>query len=109
MLILYLAFEKLSVFVPGSSTNLSTINSMKSNKHSVESFDANSSAKLLEQISLLKSENLKLMNEVIEGQKTIQTLLKHTLEENKTQMQLLNNSHEQLNLLGEARCRGDTG
>lgn len=93
----------------GSSTNLSTLNSLKSNKNSVESYEANSSAKLrLDQISLLKAENLKLMNEVIESQKTIQSLLKQTLDEQKVQIQLLTNTLEQMNLM-DLRSRRDTG
>lgn len=88
----------------GSSTNLST-------KNSVESYgDVTPSAKMhLDQIASLKSENLKLMNEVIESQQTIHSLLQQVLDENKIQIQYLNNTLEQINVVGELRHRRDTG
>lgn len=88
----------------GSSTNIST-------KNSVDSYgEVTPSVKLhLDQISILKSENFKLMNEVIESQKTIHGLLKQVLEENKNQIQFLNNTLEQINSVEMLRHRRDTG
>ncbi|KAK6633749.1 hypothetical protein RUM44_004356 [Polyplax serrata] len=88
----------------GSSTNLST-------KNSVESYgDVTPSVKLYsDQIASLKTENLKLMSEVMESQQTIQTLLKQVLDEQKCQIQFLNNTLEQMSLISELRPRRDTG
>lgn len=72
--------------------------------------DVTPSVKLYsDQIASLKTENLKLMSEVMESQQTIQTLLKQVLDEQKCQIQFLNNTLEQMSLISELRPRRDTG
>ncbi|KAL0280973.1 UNVERIFIED_CONTAM: hypothetical protein PYX00_002114 [Menopon gallinae] len=92
-----------------SSTNLSTLNSVKSNKNSLASLHSSASVKLLlDQISALKSENLRLMNEVIESQRSMQILLKQVLDEQRSQSQLLQGSLDHMHIIGDISSRRDT-
>lgn len=96
--------------ISDSSTNLSTVNSVKSNKNSLESLHSSASVKLLfEQITTLKSENLRLMNEVIESQRSLQTLLKQILDEQRNQMQLLQGSLDHLHIMSDVSRRDTSG
>lgn len=58
-----------------STSGVSTVNSTKL-KHSLSKDLTEESGKLMEQVKILKRENTKLLNELVESQKTYQSLLK---------------------------------
>lgn len=82
----------------GDGTSVSsTVNSVKSHKTGVDSYT--SSIKLRNEfrdhLTVLKIENNRLLQDLIEGQKTYQTLLKQALEEQKIQITMLKQMMEQ--------------
>jgi len=72
----------------GSSSGMSTINSVKSHK-TMDSFPTPKFRnECLEQISNLRAENQRLMKKLVESEKAHQDLLKHIIEERTNQMLL---------------------
>lgn len=69
-------------------SGLSTVNSIKSQKTS-DSLETKYWREYRDQISNLKSENLKLMQELVDNQKSYQTLLQQALEYQRTQITVL--------------------
>ncbi|XP_008558932.1 mitogen-activated protein kinase kinase kinase 15 isoform X3 [Microplitis demolitor] len=73
----------------GSTSAMSTVNSLKSHK-TVDSVDNNKYwREYHEQMSHLKSENVKLIQELLESQKIYHSLLQNALEEQRAQIGLL--------------------
>ncbi|XP_046393431.1 mitogen-activated protein kinase kinase kinase 15 isoform X2 [Ischnura elegans] len=102
----------------------STVNSVKSNKavDGIRGILGGRASKFLlevqEQVEQLKAENNRLLQELVEGQKACQEVLKNSLEEQRLNVALLNQAVQQLSLLwssvngawGEGRrSRQDTG
>ncbi|XP_067008256.1 mitogen-activated protein kinase kinase kinase 15 [Anabrus simplex] len=91
----------------GSTSGMSTVNSIKSQK-TVDSFpNSKFYMEYREQMGMLRGENMRLLQELLEAQKTYQALLKQGLEEHKLQMQVVAQMMQQLQLMG--RPRHDTG
>lgn len=72
----------------GSTTNLSTVNSLKSGKTSEQSFVTTEKLHR-DQLSFIRGENSRLLSELIEDKRTINQLLKQALEDSRSHMQLL--------------------
>ncbi|XP_023231732.1 mitogen-activated protein kinase kinase kinase 5-like [Centruroides sculpturatus] len=73
----------------GSTSGVSsTINSVRS-QHGAQAFNCSRYIQLQQQLSILEEENMKLMQELVESQVAYQDLLKHTLNDKKNQMMLL--------------------
>ncbi|XP_067125042.1 mitogen-activated protein kinase kinase kinase 15 isoform X2 [Centruroides vittatus] len=73
----------------GSTSGVSsTINSVRS-QHGAQAFNCSRYVQLQQQLSILEEENMKLMQELVESQVAYQDLLKHTLNDKKNQMMLL--------------------
>ena len=80
----------------GSTSGVSTVNSMKSQK-TVDSIDNKYWREYRDQMGTLKVENMKLLQELIESQKTYQSLLHQALEEQKNQLGFLTQLCETIN------------
>ncbi|XP_033608100.1 mitogen-activated protein kinase kinase kinase 15 isoform X1 [Cryptotermes secundus] len=94
-----------------SKSGVSTVNSNKSQK-TVDSFPSSAKFQLeyREQMGILKAENMRLLQELLDSQRTYQALLKQGLEEHKLQIQVLSQMMQQLNLVtGGSKSRTDTG
>ncbi|XP_069698242.1 mitogen-activated protein kinase kinase kinase 15 isoform X5 [Periplaneta americana] len=94
-----------------SKSAVSTVNSNKSQK-TVDSFTGSTKFRMeyREQMGILKAENMRLLQELLESQRTYQALLKQGLEEHKLQVQVLTQMMQQLNLVaGGMKSRTDTG
>ncbi|XP_049834926.1 mitogen-activated protein kinase kinase kinase 15 isoform X2 [Schistocerca gregaria] len=97
----------------GSSTSgMSTVNSVKSQK-TVDSLSNSAKFRLeyREQLGVLRSENLRLLQELVDSQKSYQTLLRQALEDHRLQLALLSQTVQQLNLVSSCTCQShaDTG
>lgn len=94
-----------------SKSGVSTVNSNKSQK-TVDSFPSSVKFRLeyREQMGILKAENMRLLQELLESQRTYQALLKQGLEEHKLQTQVLAQMMQQLNLVaGGMKSRTESG
>ncbi|XP_012283349.1 mitogen-activated protein kinase kinase kinase 15 isoform X2 [Orussus abietinus] len=69
----------------GSTSGVSTVNSVKSQK-TVDSIDNKYWREYHDQMGALKAENMKLLQELLESQKSYQTLLQQALEEQRAQV-----------------------
>ncbi|XP_039277638.1 mitogen-activated protein kinase kinase kinase 15 isoform X1 [Nilaparvata lugens] len=89
------------VEVGGTASVLSTVNSLKSHKTSIDSFA--SSLKMRheyrDQLLSLRVENNRLLQELVDGHTMYQTLLKHAVEDNKSQLTLLKQLVEQMSFI----------
>ncbi|GLH08065.1 Serine/threonine-protein kinase Tao [Gryllus bimaculatus] len=92
-----------------SASGMSTVNSIKSQK-TVDSFtNTKFHVEYREQMAILRAENMRLLQELLESQRTFQVLLKQGLEEHKLQMDVLNQMIQQVNLLTSSRSRNESG
>ncbi|XP_029160402.1 LOW QUALITY PROTEIN: mitogen-activated protein kinase kinase kinase 15 [Nylanderia fulva] len=80
----------------GSTSGVSTVNSVKSQK-TADSIDNKYWKEYRDQMGALKMENMKLLQELIESQKTYQTLLQQALEEQRLQVNTLTHLCENIN------------
>lgn len=80
----------------GSTSGVSTVNSVKSQK-TADSIDNKYWKEYRDQMGVLKMENMKLLQELIESQKTYQTLLQQALEEQRAQVNTLTHLCENIN------------
>lgn len=81
----------------GSTSGVSTVNSVKSQK-TADSIDNNKYWKeYRDQMGALKMENMRLLQELIESQKSYQTLLQQALEEQRAQVNTLTHLCENIN------------
>ncbi|XP_020288969.1 mitogen-activated protein kinase kinase kinase 15 isoform X1 [Pseudomyrmex gracilis] len=81
----------------GSTSGVSTVNSVKSQK-TADSIDNNKYWKeYRDQMGALKMENMKLLQELVESQKSYQTLLQQALEEQRAQVDILTHLCENIN------------
>ncbi|XP_072745600.1 mitogen-activated protein kinase kinase kinase 15 isoform X2 [Anoplolepis gracilipes] len=81
----------------GSTSGVSTVNSVKSQK-TADSIDNNKYWKeYRDQMGALKMENMKLLQELIESHKAYQTLLQQALEEQRVQVNTLTHLCENIN------------
>lgn len=80
----------------GSTSGVSTINSVKSQK-TADSIDNKYWKEYRDQMGALKMENMKLLQELIESQKLYQTLLQQVLEEQRAQVNTLTHLCESIN------------
>uniref|UniRef100_A0A1B6D1S4 mitogen-activated protein kinase kinase kinase n=2 Tax=Clastoptera arizonana TaxID=38151 RepID=A0A1B6D1S4_9HEMI len=85
----------------------STINSVKSHKTSVDSFTSSIKAKndFRDQICLLKAENTKLLQELLDSQRMYQSLLKQALDDQKVHITLLKQTMDQMMFI--SNCTSD--
>ncbi|CAG7835452.1 unnamed protein product [Allacma fusca] len=84
----------------GSTSGVSTVNSIKS--HKVLDFSTSKiHSEYHEQLESYRMENERLLNELVESQKSYQILLKSSLEEQKLQLQLLTQTTQQMRLFGQ--------
>lgn len=81
----------------GSTSGVSTVNSVKSQKTTDSVLNNKYWQEYHDQMSCIKVENMKLLHELIESQKTYQSLLCHALEEQKSQLGLLTEVCENIN------------
>ncbi|XP_025267918.1 mitogen-activated protein kinase kinase kinase 15 isoform X4 [Camponotus floridanus] len=88
----------------GSTSGVSTVNSVKSQK-TADSIDNKYWKEYRDQMGALKMENMKLLQELIESQKTYQTLLQQALEEQRAQINTLTHLCENIN----RRTRQESG
>lgn len=88
----------------GSTSGVSTVNSVKSQK-TADSIDNKYWKEYRDQMGALKIENMKLLQELIESQKTYQTLLQQALEEQRAQINTLTHLCENIN----RRTRQESG
>ncbi|GAB1865602.1 mitogen-activated protein kinase kinase kinase [Camponotus japonicus] len=88
----------------GSTSGVSTVNSVKSQK-TADSIDNKYWKEYRDQMGALKIENMKLLQELIESQKTYQTLLQQALEEQRAQINTLTHLCENFN----RRTRQESG
>jgi len=88
----------------GSTSGVSTVNSVKSQK-TADSIDNKYWKEYRDQMGALKMENMKLLQELIESQKTYQTLLQQALEEQRAQINTLTHLCENFN----RRTRQESG
>ncbi|XP_065351801.1 mitogen-activated protein kinase kinase kinase 15 isoform X2 [Cloeon dipterum] len=73
----------------GSTSGMSTINSVKSHK-TLDSFPTPKfRSECLEQISTLRAENQRLLKKLVESEKCYQELIKHIIDERTNQTQML--------------------
>ncbi|XP_059490906.1 mitogen-activated protein kinase kinase kinase 15 isoform X2 [Neocloeon triangulifer] len=73
----------------GSTSGMSTINSIKSHK-TVDSFPTPKyRSECLDQINALRLENQRLLKKLVDGERAYQDLIKHIIEERSNQTQLL--------------------
>jgi len=72
----------------GSTSGVSTVNSVKSQK-TADSIDNKYWKEYRDQMGALKMENMRLLQELIESQKSYQTLLQQALEEQRVQVNAL--------------------
>lgn len=72
----------------GSTSGVSTVNSVKSQK-TVDTFDKKYWSEYHEQMSSLKMDNMKLLHELLESQKFYQSMLQQALEEQRDQIKTL--------------------
>lgn len=80
----------------GSTSGVSTVNSVKSQK-TADSVDNKYWKEYRDQMGALKMENMKLLQELIESQKSYQILLQQALEEQRAQVNTLTNLCENMN------------
>ncbi|XP_011638279.1 mitogen-activated protein kinase kinase kinase 5 [Pogonomyrmex barbatus] len=80
----------------GSTSGVSTVNSVKSQK-TADSIDNKYWKEYRDQMGALKMENMKLLQELIESQKSYQTLLQQALEEQRAQVNTLTYLCENIN------------
>ncbi|XP_043517864.1 mitogen-activated protein kinase kinase kinase 15 isoform X5 [Frieseomelitta varia] len=80
----------------GSTSGVSTVNSVKSQKTG-DSLDNKYWKEYRDQMGALKMENLRLLQELIENQKSYQTLLQQILEEQSAQVNALTRLCENIN------------
>lgn len=80
----------------GSTSGVSTVNSVKSQKTG-DSLDNKYWKEYRDQMGALKMENLRLLQELIENQKSYQTLLQQVLEEQSVQVNALTRLCENIN------------
>ena len=80
----------------GSTSGVSTVNSVKSQKTG-DSLDNKYWKEYRDQMGALKMENLRLLQELIENQKSYQTLLQQVLEEQSAQVNALTRLCENIN------------
>lgn len=80
----------------GSTSGVSTVNSVKSQKTS-DSLDDKYWKEYRDQMGALKMENIRLLQELIESQKTYQVLLQQVLEEQRAQVNSLTRLCENIN------------
>lgn len=80
----------------GSTSGASTVNSVKSQKTG-DSLDNKYWKEYRDQMGALKAENLRLLHELIESQKSYQILLQQILEEQRTQVNTLTRLCESIN------------
>lgn len=80
----------------GSTSGVSTVNSVKSQKTG-DSLDNKYWKEYRDQMGALKMENLRLLQELIESQKSYQALLQQVLEEQRTQVNALTRLCEGIN------------
>ncbi|KAJ8682464.1 hypothetical protein QAD02_018256 [Eretmocerus hayati] len=80
----------------GSTSGISTVNSVKSHKTS-GSVENKYWKEYYDQMNSIKVENMKLLHELLESQKAYQSLLFHALEEQRVQLCSLTNLCEDLN------------
>lgn len=80
----------------GSTSGVSTVNSVKSQK-TADSIDNKYWKEYRDQMGALKMENMRLLQELIESQKSYQTLLQQALEEQRAQVNTLTHLCENIN------------
>ncbi|XP_034179583.1 apoptotic signal-regulating kinase 1 isoform X4 [Osmia lignaria lignaria] len=80
----------------GSTSGVSTVNSVKSQKTG-DSLDNKYWKEYRDQMGALKMENMKLLQELIESQKSYQTLLQQILDEQRAQVNTLTRLCENIN------------
>lgn len=80
----------------GSTSGISTVNSIKSQKI-VDSIDNKYWREYRDQMGALKVENMKLLQELLECQKSYQMMLQQALEEQKAQIGSLTQLCESIN------------
>lgn len=80
----------------GSTSGVSTVNSVKSQK-TADSIDNKYWKEYRDQMGALKMENMKLLQELIESQKSYQILLQQALEEQRVQVNTLTHLCENMN------------
>jgi len=80
----------------GSTSGVSTVNSVKSQK-TADSIDNKYWKEYRDQMGALKMENMRLLQELIENQKSYQTLLQQALEEQRAQVNTLTHLCENIN------------
>lgn len=80
----------------GSTSGVSTVNSVKSQK-TADSIDNKYWKEYRDQMGALKMENMRLFQELIESQKSYQTLLQQALEEQRAQVNTLTHLCENIN------------
>ncbi|XP_012228061.1 mitogen-activated protein kinase kinase kinase 15 isoform X3 [Linepithema humile] len=80
----------------GSTSGVSTVNSVKSQK-TADSIDIKYWKEYRDQMGALKMENMKLLQELIESQKSYQILLQQALEEQRVQVNTLTHLCENMN------------
>lgn len=80
----------------GSTSGVSTINSVKSPK-TADSIDNKYWKEYRDQMGALKIENMRLLQELIESQKSYQSLLQQVLEEQRAQVGTLTHLCESIN------------
>lgn len=80
----------------GSTSGVSTVNSVKSQK-TADSIDNKYWKEYKDQMGALKMENMKLLQELIESQKSYQILLQQALEEQRVQVNTLTHLCENMN------------
>ncbi|KAK2575933.1 hypothetical protein KPH14_007295 [Odynerus spinipes] len=80
----------------GSTSGISTVNSIKSQK-TADSVENKYWKEYHDQMESLKTENMKLLQELLDCQKSYQVLLQQALEEQRTQMNILTHLCENIN------------
>ncbi|XP_058791363.1 mitogen-activated protein kinase kinase kinase 15 isoform X2 [Phymastichus coffea] len=81
----------------GSTSGVSTVNSTKSHKTGESADYSKYWLEYHDQMGSLKVENMKLMHELLEGQKVYQSLLYQALEEQKEQLRVLTDLCKSIN------------
>ena len=80
----------------GSTSGVSTVNSIKSQKTS-GSVDNKYWREYREQMGSIKVENMKLLHELLESQKSFQSMLCHALDEQRAQIGVLTELCDSIN------------
>lgn len=84
----------------GSTSGVSTVNSLKSHK-AMEYPTSKIHSEYQEQLESFRLENERLLQELLESRKAYQLLLKSSIDEQKLNLHLLNQASQQMRMIGQ--------